>query len=82
MKKSRSSLWEAVRTENASAVGDDIGTVTVGPGFGRAPSGTGLCNAKNAGDTVRNKYSSRLHPRLLCTDEEQELRYPFSSFKN
>ena len=37
---------------------------------------------KNAGDTVMTKYPSRLYPRLLYTDEKQELRYLFRLVRN
>ena len=77
-----SSLCEAVRAEIAAAVGAGSGMVTVGPGFGGTSNGMGHCIAKTAGDAVRTKYHSRPHPRLLCTDDEHELRYPLSSVRN
>ena len=69
-------------TESAAAVGGGTGMVTVGPIFGGTPNGAGHCKAKTASDARRTKYPSRPHPRLLCTDEEQELRYLLSLVKN
>ena len=79
---SRSSLCNAVMTESTEAVERGIGTVTVGPGFGGTLNVPGHCRAKTTSDSVRTKYPSRPHPRLLCTNKEQDLRYPFRLVKN